>query len=130
MGRPWHRMDYSALLRMGYSLNEGQWVQLPNGQGWEEHPPSPRMAVSPLRDADGEALRLELAELFAPLVRRVGAAALARAHARVRARAHAPRAPSRNQCKYPNPRSPTTTYTLQTAHYITTTQHNINNNTT
>ena len=73
MGRPWHRTDYSALLRMGYSLNEGQWVQLPNGQGWEEHPPSPRMAVSLLRDADGEALRLELAELFAPLVRGVSA---------------------------------------------------------
>ena len=70
-------MAYSALLRMGYSLDEGQWVQLPNGQSWEEHPPSPLMAVSPCRDADGEALRLEFAELFAPLVRRVGAAALA-----------------------------------------------------
>ena len=37
---PISKYEDSAWHRMAYSLAEGQWAQLPEGQSWEEHPPT------------------------------------------------------------------------------------------
>ena len=69
---PTSKYEDSAWYRMAYSLDEGQWVQLPEGQSWEEHPPTRgdfcsrrfMAAASPPPDADDEAFQIELAALF------------------------------------------------------------------